>query len=328
MINSIQSLRAIAAIYVVLFHTARKLDIENHFTHTGASGVDLFFIISGFVITHTLVKNTHINAGQFITRRIIRIVPLYWSLTIIFSLLLYFVPSAFQSYEFDANHTLASIFFIPQFVKPVVYTGWTLNYEMYFYLVFSGALAIAGSKAPKYLAIFLILSYAVGTICVDSTSAIIKLVTSELLVEFSMGIGCCYLYSKGLRLSFGMALFSIFLGAISFFVLSEQPRLFSFGLPWLLIFIGVVFSRDLLLNMRPLRFLGDASYSIYLVHVFTLPALHYVTRALAVDISFNTQLLFLFYLAAGTLSGVICYVVFERPLTNALRAYTSPPPTN
>lgn len=84
MINSIQYLRAIAALYVVLLHTSDKLELQNSFTNIGVSGVDLFFIISGFIITYIEVNNNTSDWKEFILKRFIRIIPLYWILTIFF----------------------------------------------------------------------------------------------------------------------------------------------------------------------------------------------------------------------------------------------------
>jgi len=114
MINNIQALRAFAVLNVVLFHA---LDMSNSYgydfelfrilTRWGQNGVDIFFVISGFIMVYIQSQNQKSALG-FIENRIKRIVPLYWSLTAIFVLLLYFIPSVFRQASFDIEHSVKS----------------------------------------------------------------------------------------------------------------------------------------------------------------------------------------------------------------------------
>lgn len=318
MINNIQALRAIAAIYVVVYHAASKLQIENSFTHIGESGVDLFFIISGFVITYSTL-NSHVDWKTFIIKRLIRIVPLYWFLTLLFSSVLLLFPSVFKTYTFDVTKVIYSLLFFPQTESPVVYTGWTLNYEMYFYALFTVGLFLNKHKATFLVILFLITSVIIGTFATQSTSAFIHFISSPLLLEFVLGVSLCHIYNSGIRLSFNHSLFFIFSGVICFFIFKDASRLLAYCLPWLLIFVGVVFHAAHSLKMRSILFCGDASYSIYLVQAFTLPALHFITGYFSVITELNVLFFLVLYILVSVLSGALCFVLIERPFMNVFK---------
>src|SRR5689334_16532037 len=148
MLGSIQWLRGIAALMVVAFHTntlALHPSARMDFLAIGETGVDLFFVISGFIMTITTVDKR--APGEFLRRRIIRVVPLYWMITLSYAALAVMAPTLFRSASPDFLHTLGSLAFVPQFhplfpsaIWPVVIPGWSLNYEMFFYGIFALAL--------------------------------------------------------------------------------------------------------------------------------------------------------------------------------------------
>lgn len=315
MIDSIQALRAFAAIYVVFYHAAIKLDSVSWISNAGKSGVDLFFIISGFVITLTIANKPQIVVKDFVLKRLIRIVPLYWALTFLFSAILFLMPSVFQSYSFDIIHTVKSLLFVPQSIKPVVYTGWTLVFEMYFYLMFAVFLLLFGKRAPLVCCIFLLLSFFTGLTTPLPDNPFIQLITSSLLIEFGVGCALCVAYVKGVRIESSIVILLLTIGGLLFWLMNGQQRVLSYGLPWALIFFAIVFSKRPLLKNKTFSFLGDCSYSIYLVHVFTLPFIHLiVNRVMAISSEYILVSLFL-YTVVGVASGVVCYLILEKPMT-------------
>ena len=152
--SSIQILRGMAALFVVFFHVSEMLlqytDRQGIFCrfaslwHTGAAGVDLFFIISGFVMVQSTRDKFQKNgsSSEFMLRRIIRIVPLYWLYTSVM-LVLVLLPFTLKNQVFSGWYTVASYLFIPVLNPasgldlPLLAPGWTLSYEMYFYLIFA-----------------------------------------------------------------------------------------------------------------------------------------------------------------------------------------------
>ncbi len=139
-INSIQFLRGAAALLVLVEH----LRIESGLYPYGAVGVDLFFVISGFIIFFV----TESDQRNFFLKRIIRIVPLYWLVTFAIAAITIAKPSLFNSASFGVAHFFWSLFFIPHYteaqgLRPLLALGWTLNYEMMFYLLFAAGMAIS-----------------------------------------------------------------------------------------------------------------------------------------------------------------------------------------
>jgi exopolysaccharide production protein ExoZ len=142
---SIQYARALAALAVVLAHTG-AYGSGNAF-HIGSAGVDIFFVISGFVMWTTTASRAQTPA-DFIANRIVRIVPMYWLVTLALVIAAVCVPALFPRLKIDAGHVVASLLFMPSRspfngeLWPVLVQGWTLNYEMFFYGVFALVLFI------------------------------------------------------------------------------------------------------------------------------------------------------------------------------------------
>lgn len=127
--DSIQALRGLAALFVVFQHI--------RFLNFGAFGVDIFFCISGFMIMFTTEKSTK----YFFRKRLIRILPLYYLMTLVTYLSLLLFPSMFQQTRHNLSYLVKSLLFIPfdiggGIIQPLVRIGWTINCEMLFYLLF------------------------------------------------------------------------------------------------------------------------------------------------------------------------------------------------
>ena len=144
-IVSIQILRGIAASLVVIAHVIEHpLPIDalpDWALITGIFGVDIFFVVSGFVIVH-ITGAGRFDPFGFAVRRVLRIVPLYWACTILTFVLVLTVPAAFKRTVADVPHVLASLAFVPHpdplnpsDWRPLLKLGWSLNYEMFFYLL-------------------------------------------------------------------------------------------------------------------------------------------------------------------------------------------------
>lgn len=148
MINftNVQMLRALAAINVVIFHSLFSANKYNmpvtlfaFLKDWGASGVDLFFVISGFIMFYIQYHKNR-TCLSFFKDRLLRIAPLYWLLTCFLGLLLLISPFLFREMTFSFKWLLSSILFSSNTLMgslPLLYVGWTLEYEMLFYLLFS-----------------------------------------------------------------------------------------------------------------------------------------------------------------------------------------------
>src|SRR5262249_27030727 len=147
MFLNLHLLRAVAALSVVYYHTTSEAGL-NLPPAVGSHAVDLFFVISGFIIARTALD----SPKQFLLRRIVRIVPLYWTATLAVFWLALFTPHILHSTRPDYRQLLCSLLFIPYETPeagtlPTLILGWSLNYEMYFYVVFAIALAVVPRRA-------------------------------------------------------------------------------------------------------------------------------------------------------------------------------------
>ncbi|MEY9103377.1 peptidoglycan/LPS O-acetylase OafA/YrhL [Sinorhizobium fredii] len=141
-IRTIQYLRAAAALAVVVFHAAEK---TGHDFAVGAAGVDVFFVISGFIMW-VISDRRPLTPAKFIWDRIRRIVPIYWFATAV--MIAGALAGLFPNLALTLDHVLASLFFIPfrspssGEIWPLLVQGWTLNFEMLFYAVFAASLLL------------------------------------------------------------------------------------------------------------------------------------------------------------------------------------------
>lgn len=273
-IVSLQYLRAAAALLVVFHHVRNPGNgLFNPIAHWqfGQAGVDLFFLISGYIM-YAVARSDH--PIRFLRRRIIRIVPLYWIAT----LFLYIqVMIGFPGVLPTPDQLLRSLLFIPQYhlqtkteIWPFLVPGWTLQYEMYFYAMFALGLAF---RRP------LAITLCVGAIVVmigqlgvgDTNNAIFVAYTSPIITEFFQGMLIALVHQ---RRSLANLWAGLPIGVAALLIVGnlDAPRLLIWGLPSTLILIGCLALEDAkkMPSIPLVKLLGDASYSIYLSHVFVL----------------------------------------------------------
>jgi peptidoglycan/LPS O-acetylase OafA/YrhL len=274
MMGSIQALRAIAAISVCICHAEYFQIVHSGKSYTAnaleplASGVDLFFVISGFVIVHSS-DNLFGQPGarsEFLIRRIARIVPPYWAATLIL------IPATLTPPDFTS--VLQSLLFIPYVntsgsMNPVHGVGWTLNFEMLFYVVF--AICIAW---PRRIAVPVVTGAFVAAVALryyfDPSIVPVQFWSDPIILEFVFGMWIAILYgrieipSSARMLIIAVALLVIWMSRIG----SGMPtgyRFLLWGIPAAAIVAATVWTPQRLISPL-LETLGDASYLIYLLH--------------------------------------------------------------
>lgn len=285
MLISVQYARAGAALLVVLAHLSGFAAFQPvSSAHFGGFGVDIFFVISGFIMWQTSRDQ---RPGDFMRRRISRIVPPYWFYTSLLVLLALFAPRLAPNVELSWTAVFGSYLFIPYadhrgVMNPILLQGWTLNFEMYFYIVFALSLFLA-KPLLRFLSVagLFLLSTAFG-ISSDKSLAILSQVTNTILFEFVIGMMVSIAWQRWkitAPASLAMALASV-IGLI--YAELSQPsvemRFFVFGIPAAFLLFGLL-GTEAWLARRPSRVLlaaGDASYSLYLGHPFVLSAVHMV----------------------------------------------------
>ena len=209
--ESVQALRAVAALLVVGFHglgmaTRAGWPAPPPF---GAFGVDIFFVVSGFVMVLTTQART--TPAKFLGDRIARIVPLYWVITTPKVGLKLAIPTL-GALKFNLAHVLPSYAFFPWLDQlgdpyPVVYVGWTLNYEMLFYVAFAALMLDANRLALMFGAAVIagMLSGGAGPLAWQTW-------TDPILLEFVMGLAIGLVYvGKPWLIPAGVACLAFFL---------------------------------------------------------------------------------------------------------------------
>lgn len=344
---AIQALRALAALAVVTYHSIETVSralpsgtvnlTVMDLGWLGNFGVDVFFVISGFIMIYSHYDDFAVPGSQwrFLSNRFRRIVPNYWALTMIGALVILLMPSlSSMGRTFDPYWVFASLMFIPYASNsgiqlPVLGLGWTLNYEMYFYFVFSFVLLLPRRLGLLIMALWFLASIAIGSLIEPHAhSPLTKQMTSWLLIEFLMGICVGVAFKKGAFLrTIPATLLLVSIIPMLFAslhlrengTLSQVFRLVFFGYSA----IAILSAATLCNYFRKIRvpkillLLGSASYSLYLTHVFTLPFAYKIISEIKQHIPFELAVLFLIVLSA--IVAIIFYSLFEKPVERFLR---------
>ncbi len=286
----LQALRAFACLMVVAFHALETAGPANALRWpNGSGGVDLFFVISGFVMFTSSRRLVGRPRGWrvFLLRRLERVVPLYWLLTAGKTAITLAAPGLAPTTRLSAWNLVASLLFIPArdaagLVRPVLPVGWTLNYEMLFYAVFAVALALRRKPLAVLLPVLVPLGLA-GFWRAPDWPALLSL-ANGLVLELCAGVALAQVLGGFWQPNRAEAAAMLAGGcAMLLLVPSEGPwRFLAWGVPALLVVTGTVGLEPVLGPRLPglALALGDASYAIYLSHVFIIPVLaHGVARA-------------------------------------------------
>jgi peptidoglycan/LPS O-acetylase OafA/YrhL len=293
------------------------------------SGVDVFFVISGFIMWITTCRR-NLTPMQFVEQRIIRIAPLYWVFTSFALAVMLLAPSATQSSIFDIDHAIRSYLFIPAMnagtgdMVPVIPAGWTLNYEMFFYGIF--ALCLMLRIRYRVLALLAaLLCLAVLRPWFPGAGTIGHFYTSTIILEFGLGvlIGVCYMANGSAKWLSARTCVALILGGAVLTALHPLPGFVGWGTPAAMIVLGcVMLERHV--RMPRLRLpcvLGDASYSLYLSHGMVLSALGQAWRmSHLAAIPFGLPLFVLTAVVVSCGVAVAAFKLLECPMTATLRA--------
>jgi exopolysaccharide production protein ExoZ len=307
---------------MVVFHHARGHGTQLFgWGEFGAAGVDIFFVISGYVMALTTCRPQQSAQAvgrlglfrDFMIRRFIRIVPLYW-----LALLLAWRQELLQ-WQLSPD-MLQDLLFLPRFhtqvsghIWPKLVPGWTINAELFFYLIF-GASFLVGRYRHAVVVLTLFMLMAAGLILAPE-DAPGKFYTDPVLFEFGLGV-TLYFVNRALPalpawLALGMLLMSALL-----LVQENQGvhRLIADGLPaFFMVWSALHVCRHDRFPM--LRSLGDASYSIYLFHFlfFGIPR-RLVENFLPGQDMISMIISMLLHLVVSALLGMLVHRLLEKPL--------------
>lgn len=347
-LDSIQLLRAIAALVVVWDHAVLELQhfhVLEQSTFTlvssmGRAGVDIFFVISGFVMVYVSWEHFQERgeSGRFILRRIFRVVPVYWFYTSLMLLVVVLSPSLIRGGEHSLAFILGSYFFIPvenpggDGFHPLLGLGWTLNYEMFFYVLFTPFLFLRRFRAVLGLAVCFILLTFAGRF-LESADGAVWVWTRPIILEFAAGCVLAALYLSGWRMRrmWGLLLVATALCWLVYAGLfwnrgGPDIRVVVTGIPATVIVAGFLFGLPLASGsgalVRGLVMLGDASYSLYLVHMFVIRAVTKFLSHIGLGDTLHAVLFLMAVLLLCITVAMVSYRLIERPSNRFLRNWS------
>jgi peptidoglycan/LPS O-acetylase OafA/YrhL len=333
---SIQTLRGIAALIVVLFHasTASETELKSKFFagifNFGSAGVDMFFVLSGFIITYTNLKDTNNrrNVFFFLRRRLIRIFPTYWIIISGFLIMQMFLYKT--SYQLDPVNLVSTYLLFPGHTM-INGVSWSLTNELFFYALFAIAFIFPQKKILFALMILYVI-FVSGYYIAGNNGSLgnnwLDLLIFPLNAEFFLGVIAALIFT---RMPARLSSLSIFVGVMLFIAsaviefhgsmifLNGFDRVVYYGIPSFFIVIGVV-RLELVKAIKPhwvLTSLGDASYSLYLIH---LPILLVFTRLLSRYHIDNNLIHFILLLAIAVICAISIafFKYIEKPLIKKL----------
>lgn len=357
----VQFLRGLAAFLVLAGHTQGLVGLsasragENiaGFRFPGGFGVDLFFCISGFimVISSRALFGASGSRIEFLRRRAIRLVPLYWIATLLFVAMLVFGR---RGYDGDlVVAVLTSLLFIPYptygvdqgMVFPLHNLGWSLNYEVFFYCVFALFIAWPLRRAAACVVATITAVVALGALFAPGAT-VLRFWSQPIILEFALGVVAGWVWSTGRRGGRPLVAGCIVVAVALLFVdplglmgprsdgghttPNDFVRVVGWGLPALLLLVAAICrdptDRKQGILTRLFERLGDCSYSLYLMHPFALVVVSKLWDGLRLQRYLDWWFLGAFAVAASIALAVVGYYAIEKPLTARLRALRSTRP--
>ena len=325
-IDSIQYLRAIAAWLVVVFHLTSSLGFEFGWGDSfaiGAIGVDIFFVISGYIMAMIAARSGSFSPVEFMLRRAARIAPLYWSMTFVICAVCLLYPSLINNPDITLGRMFFSLFFLPDFVSgathPALITGWTLHYEFFFYALVAFSIWLTEDRTLRVTALMLCICVAAGAM-IDG-NRIFVFYTQPIILEFVFGIliwnyGARLTALRYFRIIWLLALPPIFLALAVSDIYTDEIRFLIWGLPAAFFVLGAIpfFTAQLPWLAR----LGDWSFSTYLLHIYVIQLFVKLVAARAVGSPLLLAVESMLVLLLIALISAAQFSWFERPAARFL----------
>ncbi len=335
-IETLQVLRAVAALCVVVFHAndiayILKLTETPHFIlmHLGDLGVNLFFVLSGFIIFYIHAKDLGLpeQARRYTWRRFSRVWPLYALITLANCGVLFVIGSN----QVSGAEIVSSLLFLQ--AKPIVNVGWTLVHEAFFYVLF-GIAIVGGRKFGMWLVTCFALIAIYTQWTTEPSDSLYGWIFATQKWYFISGLGLACLLTDPTKQQAGTAarkfagtLFGLLIATAAIVgLLGDAADELSFHLTMSLMLaalVGLSVWSERTMNLRMPRllvYLGDASYSIYLVHSSAIFHLVKLTKRFMPSLCTNHLTLTLCCISfIAILGGVSCYELVEKRLLRWIR---------
>ncbi len=319
-IVGVQYLRGLAAMLVVMHH------LYFSDTQLGPFGVQIFFVISGFVMWYTTAK-ANVSMATFWRRRLVRIVPLYWIFLSTLLAIALSMPQFLKTTVIQLGAVVQSFLFIPHYhtvqrelIAPILIPGWSLNYEMFFYFLFGAALLLRAGALRAILVGLILWSLVLIGALLNPKDAVAATYTSPALLLFLDGIGLAIVYGAS---NFRITLLGLALICVDAVMRSSRAPDFGlsggFGELLPVAIVAVTIALERWLRRVPnvaLHTIGNASYSIYLSHIFFLRL--FELQWSHVQTMLTSGAIHLIYLALAFVfavaGGIAVHYFIERPV--------------
>lgn len=327
--DGIQALRFLAAIMVVVTHaflyTSERLGVGAVMWSTGAKGVDIFFVISGFVMVLSSRSLIHMFDGwkTFLTKRVIRIVPLYWTATTLKLVVLLLTSGLVLHADMNWWTITKSYFFVPSInidgdIRPFLSVGWTLIFELFFYIVFALALLLK-QNIYRFVGLVLLI-FSVASLFRASNHSPWLYLFDPIILEFYFGMLLGYFALQNRYLSSRVAVVAFFIALAYLFGSPNSfalPRMLDSGIPAALLVWAAISLEPYLQGKIPrfILFFGAASYSLYLFHPLIAPLAPTVLNKVGIR---NIPLSILSSITLAMTAAAMIYRWYEKPLTDLL----------
>lgn len=345
---SIQAMRGIAALAVVILHAAESIDRQSFILEPlgsgtsiggiatlGAVGVDLFFVISGFVMALSAERLSGArDAGRFLLLRAVRVAPLFWLLSL--PMAAWWLSRGAAGLTLNALNTFT---FLPlhtgDYAFPLHGVGWTLAFEFLFYGLVAALICASGARRLPLLVLLLV---ALPLLPLrDSEWALARWLANPILLEFAFGVVAFMLWRAGAdrryRRPTALAA-ACAIGVLALQYVDGNPAILTpngvthqnlgglraliAGLPCLALFLWALSRRP----NGPMLALGNASYSLYLVHPPVM-----IATGLVLPRWTPGDAAFFLLLAMSVMAALAVHRWIERPMTARLRAFVEAPRT-
>lgn len=346
----LQVFRGLAAILVVCYHTGtlfaknlNTLAFNNSFKF-GHTGVTFFFVLSGFIIYYIHYKDIGDRSRflPFLRKRFVRVYPIYWVVIFLKLVLFKKIPLLFL---------IQSILLVPMASAPFLSVSWTLSYEVFFYLLF-GALILYSTRTTIAISLIYVLTIVIALLTNNfglgqNTSSYFNFLFSPSILQFCLGILAAHLVRFQPQIG-GNGFFLLWSGVLLYTCFSvltvlsinssaqgalvspyqqaelmdtvfERYSVLFFAIPSAMIIWGAALI-DLKKDIKIPRlfiFLGDASYSIYLVHAIIVNSVTLKLKSMiGIGVSSNLYVIPVIIFAIGC--GCIFHLIIERPMMQYL----------
>lgn len=329
---SIQALRGLAALAVVAYHAARHLgkavdaSALTRFTQPGHAGVDLFFVLSGFIILHVHRRDIGRpnRLGRYAWQRFVRLMPIYW-IALAATIATMLVGHAD---DVTAARVGLSASLLPVSQDPLLGVAWTLQHEMLFYSAFALLLTHRG-LGLSCLALWLLWGAAQASGALPPAFDLPRF-TSLFNVQFLFGMAAALAVGSGrirrggrLAACGGLLLLAVGVLEASGWIdgYGSFARL-AYGVPSALLITGLASWEGRAERQIPrmMVFVGEASYSLYLFHLLGIGIAWQVWRRSGIDAAARLPTCFLFLMAGALACGFGFHLIVEAPLLRWLRS--------